>query len=267
MQRECDARAIATFLLAEGKVSAAVQAFLRTASDALIWQQLIAPIEWDTEAEEAPEVIQEIKDRLVVLGEASGVMPDKAEDVADHLYAIAYATATRQKDRYLTRASLLRVFHERTHLSLPAATANVLLAAIPKHLVPAGALPLAVGGKSGGVGRPPPLPSRYYARDTVLADIARRLAAYPILLLRGGTGVGKSVAAAGHAAASTSSWGWVDLRTCGGGLADMLDRVVNELTAEDGSRMSCSTILSCQRTATRWRCRLRGSKHPRRSAR
>jgi hypothetical protein len=104
--RERDGRAIADFLLAEGKVSAAVQAFLRTASDEEIWRRLIVPIEWDTEAEKAPEVIREIKDRLVVLGEQSGVTPDKADDVAEHLYTSAYATATRQKDRCLTRADL-----------------------------------------------------------------------------------------------------------------------------------------------------------------
>ncbi len=234
-QRERDARAIANLLLAEGRVSAAVQAFLRAASDAQVWQQLIAPIEWDTDAEEAPEVIREIKDRLVALGEKSGVTPDKADDVAEHLYATAYATATRQKDRYLTRADLLRLFQERTQVSLPAATANALLAAIPQHLVPAGPLPVAVGGKSGVVGRPPPLPTRYYARQAVLADITGRLSSYPVLVLQGGTGVGKSIAAVGHAAASTSSWGWVDLRGVPAAtLADMLDRVVAEFAAEEG---------------------------------
>jgi hypothetical protein len=239
-ERQCNARAIAAFLLTEGKVSAPVQAFLRTASDAVIWERLIAPVEWDTEAEEAPEVIQDIKDRLVVLGQTSGVTPDKAEGVAAHLYEIAYGTATRQKDRYLTRAELLRVFHERTHVSMPAATYDALLAIIPRHLATlgaegSGALPLAVGGTSWAVGRPPPLPSRYYARGAVLGDIERRLAAYPILVLLGGTGVGKSIAAAGQAAASTSSWGWVDLRGVhSGALTSMLDRVVAELTAEGG---------------------------------
>jgi hypothetical protein len=233
--RERDGRMIADFLLAEGKVSVAVQAFLRSASDAQIWQLLVVPIEWDTEADEVPEVIREIKDRLVVLGEKLGVTPDQADDVAEHLYARAYATATRQKDRYLTRADLLRLFHERTSVSLPAATANALLAAIPQHLVPTGPLPVAVGSKSVAVGRPPPLPARYHARQAVLADITGRLSGYPVLVLQGGTGVGKSIAAIGHAATSTSSWGWVDLRgVAAATLADILNRVVMELGAEDG---------------------------------
>jgi hypothetical protein len=233
--RERDARTIADFLLKEGRVSAAVQAFLREASDAEIWQRVIDPIEWDTDAEEAPEIIRQIKDRLVLLGERSGVTPNRADDVAQHLYVTAYATATRQKDRYLTRADPLRLFHERTHVSLPAAAANALFAAIPRHLVPPGPLPVAVGGKSRAVGRLPRLPARYYARQPVLANVTTRLTSYPVLILQGGTGVGKSIAARGHATASTLPWGWVDLRgVLGAALKDTLERVVAELRAEDG---------------------------------
>ena len=171
----------------------------------------------------------------MVLGEKHHVTPDKAADVAEHLYAEAYATATRQKDRHLTGADLLRVFHARTHESMPAGT-STLLAAILHHLPSAGQpLPVAVGGRSDAVGRVPPLPGRYYSRQSVLAQIAGRLSSYRVLVLQGGTGVGKSIAAVAHAAASTSSWGWVDLRGVPAtALSHMLDRIAAELAAEDG---------------------------------
>jgi hypothetical protein len=70
-ERHRDARAIATFQVAEGKISARVRAFLQTGSDAKICEGLIAPVEWDTEAEEAPEVIREIKDRLAYCSRAN----------------------------------------------------------------------------------------------------------------------------------------------------------------------------------------------------
>jgi hypothetical protein len=76
---------IAQFLLAEGKISAAVVAFLRSASDEEILQRLITTIEWDTDAAEAPDVVQEVEDHLVILGEKSGVTSEKATEVADHL--------------------------------------------------------------------------------------------------------------------------------------------------------------------------------------
>jgi len=61
------------------------------------------------------------------------------------------------------------------------------------------------------------------------------LAVHPILVLQGGTGVGKSIAAAAHVAASTLSWGWVDLRGVhSAALTSLLDRVVAELAAECG---------------------------------
>ena len=240
VERQSGARAIATFLLSEAKVSKAVQIFLRTASDAVILEKLIVPIEWDTEAAEATEVEKEIQDRLVILGQMSGVTPDRAEAISAHLYEIAYTTATRQTDRFLTRAELLRVFHERTQQSVPAATITALLAAIPKLSATLGAdafqnTPLAIGGNSAVISRPPPLPFRYYARVSVVADIGRRLTDYPVVVLQGGTGVGKSTAAAGHVATSTEAWGWVDLRGLqGANLLDRLGRVAAELCLEIG---------------------------------
>jgi hypothetical protein len=163
------------------------------------------------------------------------VTPDRAEAAAEHLYTTAYGTATRQKDRCLTRAELLRLFHELTRVSLPAATANALFAAIPQHLMPTGPLPLAVGGRSRAIGRPPPFPARYYARQAVLAEISARLSSYPVLVVKGGTGVGKSIAALGHTAMSSSAWGWIDLRGVSATmLTRLLDGVVAELEAEDG---------------------------------
>lgn len=197
-QGEADARAIADFLLAEGKVSAPVQAFLRTASSIEIRQRLISTIEWDTAADDASEVIRAVKDRLVILGEADRVPPESAEAVADHLYATAFATATRREERYLTRAGLLRAFADKTRVSLPATAVAALAAAIPKHLVPEGALALTGGGRSSVIRLPPPLPARYYARTTVLTELTQRLYESAVVVLQGGTGVGKSVSAAGH---------------------------------------------------------------------
>jgi tetratricopeptide (TPR) repeat protein len=232
-QSEVDARAIADFLLVVGKVSGTVQAFLRRASNAEIKLKLIDAIEWDTAADDASQVIQAVKDQLILLGDTKGVPPETAELVADHLYATAFATATRREDRFLTRADLLRVFAEKTRVSLPAATVTALMAAIPKHLVPEGALALAVGGRSSVIGLPPPLPARYYARTTLLTDLSQRLSASAVLVIQGGTGVGKSVSAAGHATNSASSWGWVDLRGLPE-LARVLDHVARELTVESG---------------------------------
>lgn len=237
-ERQRNARAIAEFLVSDGKVSAAVRAFLQTAPDATIWERFIEPIEWDTDAEEAPEVKREIQDRLVNLGQPLGVTPDRAEAVAVHLYEVAFTMATRQKDRFLTHADLVRVFCERTHQAIPAATYNAIQATIPKILAMHGAADfgstaVAIGGKTVLIGRPPPLPARYYARATVLTDMGQRLSKYGVVVLQGGTGVGKSTVAAGYIALSTSVWGWVDLRGLrSADLRDRLGRTLEELSVE-----------------------------------
>ncbi|QSR85309.1 hypothetical protein [Methylacidimicrobium sp. B4] len=234
-ERGRTARTIADFLLDEAKVSLRVQTFLQEASDAEIWKRMIAVVEWDTEAEEVPEIVREIEDRLVLLGKEAFVAPDKSKEVADSLFKTVFETATREKDPFLTRAKLWELFYERTYVSMPAATANMLRGFFEQHWKSAGPLPMAIGGRASWIGRPPPLPARYYRRQAIMDEIAARLSSDPVLVLQGGTGVGKSIAAAGHTALSTSSWGWVDMRGVPAAtLADLLDRVVGELAAEEG---------------------------------
>ena len=204
-------------------------------------------------AEEAPEVIREIKDRSSS-SVKPGVTPDKAEDVAAHLYEIAYGTATRQKDRFLTRAELLRVFHARTHVSMPAATYNALLAIIPQHLEHWERMtaPQAVGGARGGRPRP----------------------AFAVTLLRQRGRSGRHRTAVGRPSnpgpAGRDRRGKVHRRrrSCGGvhvklGLGRsarrprprsvLLDRVVAELAAESGLTHVVLEISSCRRIRGRWR--------------
>jgi len=63
-----DTERLTAFLVKEQRVSAAVQAFLRTTDTAGIWERLISRVEWDTDAAEAPQVVQDIKDTLVEWG-------------------------------------------------------------------------------------------------------------------------------------------------------------------------------------------------------
>lgn len=233
--REASARQLADFLLADGKVSEPVKALIREASDAGLWSDLIAPIEWDLDAAGTAEVIQDVKDRLVLLGSQRGVSSEPAEAVAAHLYAHAYETATRQQDRTLTRAELLRLFDDKTRQNLPAALVDRMLVALAGHLPSTDSVAIAVGGAATAIGRPLPLPPRYFARTEVLDEVDRRLRRDGVLVLEGGTGVGKSTIAAGHLAASSETWGWVDLRGVDAdALATTLDRVAVVLADEPG---------------------------------
>lgn len=232
--RERDGRKIADFLIAEGKLPKSVQDFIREATDEVLWTELIAPIEWDLKAEATASIIRAVKDKLVVLGSHKHVSSDRAELVAEHLYAHANETATRQRDRSLGRAQLLRLFDETTRQSLPADIYESLISVLGSHL-PAQAGVTTIGAQAPAIGSPPPLPPRYFERAAILDDVARRLETTGALVLEAGTGVGKSTIAAGHAAASSAEWGWVDLRGLdAAALGAALDRVNLGLTVEPG---------------------------------
>ena len=237
--RLADTHRIRQFLLNEGRVSAAVQAFLREADGATIWDRLISRVEWDTDAAEAPEVVQEIEDDLVVLGQSRGISIDEAEKVAAHLYEAAWAVATtRERDRLLVRADALRIFDEKTRMSVPQAAYSMLLASLAQVLgsSDSGALvPLPVVGRSSSIGRTPSVQVRHYARPAVVREIETRLGESRRIVLYGATGTGKSTLAAEYIAAATAAWGWVDLRGMDHvGLSQRLDSVVADLESEDG---------------------------------
>lgn len=232
--REQDGRKIANFLIAEGKLPKPVQDFIRGATDEVLWTELIAPIEWDLKAETTASIIQAVRDKLVVLGSHKHVSSDRAELVAEHLYAHANETATRQRDRSLGRAELFRLFDEKTRQSLPADIYDRLISAMGAHLpTPVGTT--TIGAAAPAIRSSPPVPPRYFERAGTLDDVARRLTRHNALVLEGGTGVGKSTIAAGYVADSGDIWGWADLRGMDGdALAAALDRVNLALAVEQG---------------------------------
>ncbi len=233
--RQKIARQIADFLVTDGKISNTVKDFISNASDATLWLDLILAIDWDFDAAGTTEIIQEVKNKLVVLGHEKSVSADRAEAVAEYLYTYAYETATRQKDRTLTRAELLRLFDSKTRQSLPAAAYDSILGAFGALYESRGSAMTAIGTTTATIGRPPPLPPRYFARTQVLAEVERRIFHQTTLVLEGGTGVGKSTVAASHLASSGDNWGWVDLRGVdSAAIAVMLHRAAVAVSAETG---------------------------------
>jgi hypothetical protein len=236
--RLTDTDCIKRFLLNEGRVSPAVQAFLRETDGGGIWERLISRVEWDTDAAEAPEVVKEIKDILVALGEARRVPANEAENVAAHLYERAWAVAVaRESERSLVREDAIRIFDEKTRVS-PQAALTIFLSALAERSGArdfAGLIALPVVGKSSSIGRAPSLQVRHYPRPAVVVEIETRLAISPRIVLYGATGTGKSTFAAECVAVATAAWGWVDLRGMDHvAISQRLGAVVADLESEEG---------------------------------
>jgi hypothetical protein len=237
--RLTDTDRIRRFLLDKGRVSPAVQAFLRDTDARGIWERLIAHVEWDTEAADAPEVVQGIRDILVELGQPRGIPSNEAEKIAAQLYEAAWAAATaREGGRSLVRADAIRIFDEKTRVSLPQPALSTLLSELAQ--IYGGRdlgtlLPLPIVGSSSSIGRAPSLRTRHHSRPAVVDEVHTRLMGFPRLVLHGATGTGKSTLAAEYVTAAPDAWGWIDLR----GVADLalnerLTSVANDLESEEG---------------------------------
>ena len=136
------------------------------------------------------------------------------------------------------RADALRVFDEKTRVSVPEAALSALLAVVTQT---AGGRalgemrPVSVLGLASVVGRPPSLRIRHFSRPIVAAEISTRLARSPIVLVYGATGTGKSSLAAEFVASAATAWGWVDVRGIkGAALSQRLTTIVTELISEEG---------------------------------
>lgn len=194
-------RAIANFLQQSGTVSEPVKRFLAAAAPEEIVAKLIAPIEWLAGQQDGEALVRQIRDRLVVHGNASGVAPADAELVFDALYTAAFDAAKAKDDRPLSRAEFLRIFAAATAIQVPK---QELLALMQAALAP--------GHGQGSVRAPaaelesaPPLPTNYFRRalpEQLLADAVRRGA----VLLHGSTGSGKTLTAASTFVAQAPLW-------------------------------------------------------------
>jgi hypothetical protein len=228
------------FLLDEHRVSAPVQAFLRQADNSAIWQRLISRVEWDTDAAEAPQVVQEIKDRLVVWGHARRIPAAEAEKVAAHLFDRAWSVAAMQeRDRFLSLAEAIRLFDEKTQISLPQPVVAALLSVFeqtPALRELAGISPISVIGQTSFIGRPSSISIRHFSRSAVIGDVSIRVAKSGGIVLYGGTGTGKSTLAAEYVAGESTPWGWVDLRGFEepAALLHRLTTIARELDGDEG---------------------------------
>jgi hypothetical protein len=194
------------FLLAEARLPPALLEFLRTATDAQVIEDLVVPIEWVTAAPSSSDLIQSIKNELILHGKGKGINAITSENVLGALHAEAWSVATKQNDRALDRAGFLRLFDQHTRVPVPLETLLAMVAGAISHQ------PVAIE-RTIVVADPPPLPLRYYSRRAVLDAIAAATH-HIVVALCGATGTGKTTAAASYCASSDAHWGWVDLRGC-----------------------------------------------------
>ena len=110
---------ISDFLQNDKKISDEVKIFLKKASPQEIYEQLIEPITWDTDAKDAISVEHEIKEKLIYHGKEDKIPASHVKKVFAHLFTEAFSVATRKDNRKLTQARFLEIFEEQTTVRVP----------------------------------------------------------------------------------------------------------------------------------------------------
>lgn len=208
-------RELADFLLQDGRVSATIRQFLINHSNEEIFTELIAPIQWLTNAPPSDGVRHQIETKLVALGDTRSVAAPDAKKALGALVTEALRVATRDHNRALDRVALVEIFDEDTRISVPQGQYLELVQAA----MIAGVAPADIGPPAASeattipvVRDLPPVPGWHHARPILLGTLDTALRSQPFCVLLGSTGTGKTTTAAAVARQSGRTSKWVDLR-------------------------------------------------------
>ena len=209
---------ISEFLQVEGKISKEVADFLKKAEHQQIYEQLIEPIAWETNSEEASSVERSIREKLVLHGNRQiiPIPPSHAEKVVDHLLEEALMVATQKDNRELTRRRFLEIFEEQTtqRISTPYLQRLQMLATMVNPFEATfieGSSDITIQSQSPIQTAIPPLYPNVFLRTDLLVNVQAKLQSDGIAVLQGGTGRGKTTLAKLTANTIEGSWFWLNL--------------------------------------------------------
>ena len=181
-----------------------------------------------------------VERKLILHGEKWDIPPEAAARVCPRLLQKVTAVVVRPAaaDRFLDRASFLKIFEDETTARVPLQRLAAMQAALTTLLQNGlGAGPGAqalqpVSSVQKGVA---PLPARCLDRAALVADLHERLSRFGSLVLTGSSGLGKSTLAKLVCARSGGNWLWLDLNgRKGDEVAAALRELARRLEQDDG---------------------------------
>ena len=215
-------------ILTSDKFSADVHAFVKGRDDEALRRDLLHQIYWDCGKPDLAGIMQEVEERLVVLGRELFHLPaSEARQLANVLlYCVLKKSVLRNAaDRVLTRAELYSAIDAATHISVSRQTVGSMLdmgAAIATAL--AGGQPLDATFSAIDTSWLIPntdlvAPRAIISRQELATKIEQALVKYGRVVLVGGSGLGKSLLAREVASKTAMGFVKIDLREVDAGEA------------------------------------------------
>ena len=211
-------------ILESGDYPEAVRVFSKERDDDALRRDLIDRIHWDCGKPDLLILRQELEERLVVLGrERFHLSFTEAQGVADLLvYRVLQASVLdRDQERVLTRAKLYETIDVATRVSMPRIAVEAVTRALaeqarsPTMGIPAPSL-LSVAATDWLVdGETLPQQKGIVPRDSLESSVTEILGTLGIVVLVGGSGLGKTTVARAVAVARGEAFFVVDFRNAG----------------------------------------------------
>lgn len=212
-----DCGALIRFLRDEERLPEDLRQFIASADSALVIEELIRPITWQTQSQSGGYVEEAIKRKLEFHGDKFGVPPSEAIRVLNRLLKEAFETVCRkpETDRMLDRTLFLRLFEEETR-NVPARQVQ-LLSQLVSQLLPA-LLPSGSSVVGGALTtltlicpEIPPLPQYVHRRQRLITELPQELESSGVLILTGSSGTGKTTLAKLIGQEIHEQWFWLSL--------------------------------------------------------
>ncbi len=210
---------ISNFLLTDGKISEAVNDFLKVSSPQEIYEKLIEPITWDTEGKDIDSIEQEINEKLINHGKENKISPSYAKKIFAPLLTEAFAVATRKDNRKLTKARFREIFEEQTtervstqHLrDLQMLATQAAKGATASEAPTDDPSDVTIQSYSPTQTVIPPLYPNVFRRTDLLTSIQTKLQSDGIVVIQGGVDKGKTTLAKLAANDINGSWLWLNV--------------------------------------------------------
>jgi hypothetical protein len=208
-------------ILTSDKFTEEVHAYVSERDDKALRRDLLQRIHWDCGRPDLAGLMQEIEERLVVLGRDRFNLPaTEARPLADVLiyHALKKSVLKNASDRVLTRAELYNAIDAATRISVSRQTAGSMLnigATIASALASGQSLDAAFSAVDTSWLIPSSdlaTPRGIISRRTLASHIEQALAKYGRVILVGGSGLGKSLVAREVAGKKPLGFVTVDLR-------------------------------------------------------
>jgi tetratricopeptide (TPR) repeat protein len=211
------------FLINEIILSGELKNFIRESEDSELRERLIQRIHWNT-GNNPKEFIEDLVERRITYhGDKLGISPSIAKKVVPNLLKHVFDVICRDSNRRLEYYDFLVLFEEATTTRVPlqqlefqtqVANLTQLIKPLGNFLNTAGFLELTrkVRAESEFIFSSPPLPHKIVKREKLVSKLSECLSTKGILVLKGTTGVGKSILARLVVGENEKNWKWMNMR-------------------------------------------------------